>query len=49
MFTNANGKEMYELSNMPPMNDDQGTLLNDGQTIDDVYILSYRFVIDYLF
>jgi len=47
MFTNANGREIYGLSTMSPMNDDQGVLLNDGQAIDDVYILSYRFVIEY--
>jgi len=49
MFTNENGTESYGLSNMSTMNDDQGALLNNEQRIDDVYILSYRFVIEYLF
>ena len=44
-----NGTEIYGLSTMSTMNDDQGALLNNEQTIDDVYILSYRFVIEYFF
>jgi hypothetical protein len=36
-----NGTEIYGMSTM---NDDQGTLLNNEQTVNDDYILSYRFV-----
>lgn len=41
-----NNREMYE---MPTMNDDQGTLLSNEQTVTDDYVLSYRFVIEEIF
>lgn len=49
MLTNANNMEICELSQRSTMNDDQGTLLDNEQTIKDDYILSYRFVIKYIF
>ncbi len=40
-FMMENGTETYGMSTM---NDDQGTLLNNEQTVNDDYILLYRFV-----
>ncbi|CAF1290587.1 unnamed protein product [Rotaria sp. Silwood1] len=42
MFTNVNSTEMDSLAQMSMMNEDQGTLLNKEQTIQDDYILTYR-------
>ncbi|CAF2707949.1 unnamed protein product [Rotaria sp. Silwood2] len=42
MFTNADSTEIDSISQMSIMNEDQGTLLNKEQRIEDDYILSYR-------
>jgi hypothetical protein len=49
MFTNANKNMEIGLSQMTTMNDDQGTLLDNGEAIKDDYILSYRFEIEYIY
>ena len=49
MFINANNKESYDLTQMSTMNEDQGALLTNEQTVQDDYVLSYRFEQKYFF
>lgn len=47
MFTNGNDAEDCNTLQTPLMNDDQGTLVNDKQAVNqDEYVLAYRFVKD---
>jgi hypothetical protein len=49
MFINVNNKESYDLSQMSSMNEDQGALLTNERTVQDDYVLSYRFEEKYFF